>query len=34
MSIEQGEDADPHVLATAQMLAGLEAEQTSPLIFF
>jgi hypothetical protein len=34
MSMEQGEEAEPHVLAAAQMLAGLEAEQTSPLTFF
>ena len=34
MSMEQGEEAEPQVFAAAQMLAGLEAEQTSPLIFF
>jgi hypothetical protein len=34
MSMEQGEEAEPHVLGAAQMLAGLEAEQTSPLTFF
>src|SRR4029077_18403646 len=34
MSMEQAEEAEPQELAAAQMLAGLEAEQTSPLIFF
>ena len=34
MSITQGEEAEPQVLASAQMLAGLVAEQTSFLIFF
>jgi len=34
MSITQGEEAEPQVLASAQMLAGLDAEQTSFLIFF
>src|SRR4029077_15149678 len=34
MLMEQGEEAEPHVLAAAQILAGLEVEQTSPLIFF
>jgi hypothetical protein len=32
--MEQGEEAEPHVFAAAQILAGLETEQTSPLIFF
>ena len=34
ISMEQGVEVDPHVFAAAQMLAGLEAEQTSPFIFF
>jgi hypothetical protein len=34
MSMEQGVVAEPQVFASAQMLAGLEAEQTSFLIFF
>jgi hypothetical protein len=34
MSMEQGEEAEPQVLAAAQMLAGLEAEQTSSLTCF
>jgi hypothetical protein len=34
MSMEQEEEAEPQVFAAAQVLAGLEAEQTSPLIFF
>jgi hypothetical protein len=34
MLMEQGEEVEPHVLAAAQILARLEAEQTSPLIFF
>jgi hypothetical protein len=29
-----GVDAEPHVFAAVQMLAGLEVVQTSPLIFF
>jgi hypothetical protein len=29
-----GVGAEPHVFAAVQMLAGLEVEQTSPLIFF
>ena len=29
----QGEEADPHVLVAAQVLAGLDVEQTSFLIF-
>jgi hypothetical protein len=34
MSMEQGEEAEPQVLAAAQILPGLEAEQTSPFTFF
>jgi hypothetical protein len=30
MSMEQKEETEPRVLAKEQMLAGLEAEQTSP----
>jgi hypothetical protein len=33
MSMEQGEEAEPQVLAAAQIPAGLEAEQTSPFHF-
>ena len=29
-----GAEAEPHVFAATQILAGLAAEQTSPLIFF
>jgi hypothetical protein len=29
ISMVQGEEADPHVLVAAQVLAGLDAEQTS-----
>jgi hypothetical protein len=32
--MEQGADAEPHVFASVQILAGFEAEHTSPLIFF
>src|SRR5580704_7250387 len=34
MLMEQGEVVEPHVFSAAQMLAGLEAEQTSFLSFF
>jgi hypothetical protein len=34
ISMEQGVEAEPQVFASAHILAGLEAEQTSPLIFF
>src|SRR6516162_4400599 len=34
ISMVQGEEGEPQVLATEQMLAGLDAEQTSFLTFF
>lgn len=32
MSMEHGEDTEPHVFAAEQTSAGLEVERTSPLI--